>query len=55
MKNKWLLVIIAIFASLALVSAACGPAEETEADPTATAGLPPVQPIQGSSPTAVLK
>ena len=52
MKNKWLLVMIAIFASLALVSAACGPAEETAVDPTEVS-LPPVQPIQGSSPTAV--
>ena len=56
MKNKWLLLLVAMLASLALVSAACGPAADDEGDggaePTEVS-LPPVQPIQGSSPTAV--
>ncbi len=55
MKNKWLLLLVAMLASLALVSAACGPAADDDdggAEPTEVS-LPPVQPIQGSSPTAV--
>ena len=55
MKNKWLLLLVAMLASLALVSAACGPAADDDdggAEPTEVS-LPPVQPIEGSSPTAV--
>ena len=57
MKNKWLLFVIATLAALALVSAACGPAaDDDDGDGGAAAtevSLPPVQPIEGSSPTAV--
>ncbi len=55
MKNKWILLLLALVATLALLSAACGPGEEDDedtTDPTPASALPTIQQIVGSSPTA---
>ena len=52
MKNKWLLILVALFASLALVSAACGPGAEDETPEPAATAVGEVTIGQSTPPTA---
>ena len=52
MKNKWLLVVVAMVASVALVSAACGPGAEDETPEAAPTTVGEVTIGQSTPPTA---